>query len=93
MLNLQYAISEGAGYTCAVDVNRFKLDFAERFGAGQTYLASDENISDKIKKDADALMDLVIVCTGAHSAVDLAFSIVEKGGTILILPHLIPGTN
>lgn len=83
MLNLQYAISQGAGYTCAVDVNEFKLDFAERFGADQTYLAPDENISEKIKKDAGSLMDIVIVCTGAHPAIDMAFSIVEKGGTIL----------
>ncbi len=83
LLNLQYAVSQGAGYTCAVDVNEFKLDFAEKFGAEQVYLASDGKISEKIRKNSGMLMDFVIVCTGAESAIDLALSIVEKGGTIL----------
>jgi len=83
MLNLQYAVSQGAGYTCAIDVNEFKLKLAKKFGADRVYTAYDENISKKMRKDADALMDFVIVCTGAESAIDLALSIVEKGGTIL----------
>ncbi|MGI9534326.1 MAG: zinc-binding dehydrogenase, partial [Thermodesulfobacteriota bacterium] len=83
LLNLQYAISQGAGYTCSIDINEFKLNSAKRFGADQTFTASDTNISEKIKQTLGTLIDFVIVCTGVESAIEQALSITEKGGTIL----------
>ena len=83
LLNLQYAISQGAGYTCAIDVNEFKLNSAKKFGAEQTFKASDKNISEKIKQSLGTLIDFVVVCTGEKSAIEQALSITEKGGTVL----------
>ena len=83
LLNLQYAISQGAGYTCAIDINDFKLEAAEKFGANDVFLASNSNIRDGIMKKTGSLIDFVIVCTGADSAIKLAFEIAEKDGTIL----------
>ena len=83
LLNLQYAISQGAGFTCAIDVNEFKLKSAIDFGADQTFSANDSNISNKIIEHSGALADFVIVCTGVESAIEQSLSITEKGGTIL----------
>jgi len=83
LLNLQYALSQGAGFTCAIDVNDFKLEYAKKFGADQTYSASDKKISEKIKQQNGSLIDFVIVCTGAASAIEQSLTITEKGGTIL----------
>ena len=83
LLNLQYAICRGAGYTCAIDINETRLDYARQFGAHQTFLVSDGDIPKKIQQNIGTLVDFVIVCTGATSAIEMAMSITERGGTIL----------
>jgi len=90
LLHLQYSISLGAGFTCAVDVNDFKLDSALKFGASQAYNAGDD-IKEKIKKNNSRMLaDLVIVCAGAESAIYQAFDIVENGGTVLYFAPSVP---
>lgn len=89
LLNLQYSIALGASFTCAVDISDYKLETAMRFGASAAYRA-DEDLPEKIRKDNGGMLaDLVIVCTGAESALYQALEIVEKGGTIL---YFAPGT-
>ncbi len=90
LLNLQYAISQGAGFTCAIDVNDLKLQVADSLGASSVY-RSDDDVKELIKRDNQGrLIDLVIVCTGVRSAVLQSFDIVEKGGTILFFAPSTP---
>jgi L-iditol 2-dehydrogenase len=63
----------------ATDINRKKLEFAEKMGADMTMVAA-ENI---------AAADVVILCTSAIAAVDQAWQCVDKGGVIVFfaVPH------
>lgn len=91
ILNLQYSIALGAGFTCAIDINEYKLDSALKFGASAVYNARD-NVSELIRQDNnDMLADLVIVCTGSESALYQALDIAEQGGTILYFAPSDPG--
>lgn len=58
----------------AVDVNDYRLEMARKFGA-------DEII--KADEFSGRLADLIILCTGAKSAIDNAFESIERNGTIL----------
>lgn len=91
ILNLQYSIALGAAFTCAIDISDNKLQFAKDFGASEVYNA-DDNVAGLIKSRNDGMLaDLVVVCTGAESAVYQGFDIVEKGGTVLLFAPGSPG--
>lgn len=83
ILNLQYAIAQGASYTCAVDINKYKLDSALKFGADDVFYSDDSGLTEKIKQSNGRLVDFVIVCAGVDPAIKQALKLVEKGGTIL----------
>lgn len=83
LLHIQLARSMGAGKIIATDVNDFRLETALRFGADAVFHAS-EDISKKILElNEGMLADLVIICTGAESAIRQALESIELGGTIL----------
>ena len=83
ILNLQYAISQGSTYTCAVDISEYKLNSALKFGADDAFYSDDPNIIEKIVKRNGRLFDFVIVCAGVDPAIKQALKLVEKGGTVL----------
>ncbi len=83
LLNLQYAISQGSAYTCAVDISEYKLNSALKFGADDAFYSDDPNIIEKIVKRNGRLFDFVIVCAGVEPAIKQALKLVEKGGTVL----------
>ena len=83
ILNLQYAISQGASYTCAIDINEYKLSSALKFGADDAFYSNDSELVEKIKQSNKRLIDFVIVCAGVDPAIKQALNLVEKGGTIL----------
>ena len=83
LLNLQYAISQGSSYTCAIDINEYKLDSATKFGADDTFFSNDEGLIEKIVNKNGRLIDFVIVCAGVDPAIQQALKLVDKGGTIL----------
>lgn len=83
LLHIQLARARSFGKIIATDINDYRLKMASKFGADLTIHAK-ENIPEKVKKFNDnRLADLVILCTGAASAIEQAFKSVDRGGTIL----------
>ena len=97
ILNLQYALSQGAAYTCAIDISEYKLNSALNFGADDAFYSDDPELIDKIIKRNGRLVDFVIVCAGVDPAIKQALKLVEKGGTVLYFapsdPEYIFNTN
>ena len=70
------------------DLNRKRLEFAERIGADFTINAA-ENVPEQLVAKNKRLADAVILCTSAIPAVDQAWRCVDKGGVIVFfaVPH------
>lgn len=83
LLHIQLARVLGASLVVAADLNRGRLEFAEKMGADGAVYAGDDvpGIFRKMNKGRPA--DIVILTTGAESALSQAFSSVDRGGTIL----------
>ncbi len=83
ILHLQLAKAKGVRNIIAADINRYRLQLAEKFGACNA-IDSTENLPQKLKTlNGGRLADQVIVCTGAKSAAITALECVDKGGAIL----------
>ena len=73
----------GAGRIIASDINDSRLESAKKFGAEHVFNAS-EDIPKAIKEvNNGRLVDKVVICTGALSAVKQALKSVDKGGTVM----------
>ena len=79
ILNLQYAISQGSAYTCAIDISEYKLNSALKFGADDAFYSDDPGLIEKIVKRNGRLIDFVIVCAGVDPAIKQAFKACRKG--------------
>ena len=83
LLHVQLARALGAGCIMATDVVDHRLEAARRFGAEAAFRA-DEDLPARVRQvNQGRLADLVIVCTGATSAIVQALQSVERGGTVL----------
>ena len=79
LLHIQLARAVGVARVIAVDVNATRLDAARKLGANITLIPGEDFI-DRLKESNDGrLADLVIVSTGAVSAVGQAFRAVDRG--------------
>jgi len=84
LLHIQMAKMNKASRIIATDISEFRLNTAERFGAFHTIRAK-ENVPERLRElNEGRLVDLVILCTGARSALAQALDSVVRGGTILI---------
>ena len=93
LLHIQLAQAAGAARVIAVDINASRLDAAKKLGADVALTPGDDFI-DRLKECNDGrLAELVIVSTGAVSAVGQAFSAVDRGGTILFFAPSDPGAS
>ena len=93
LLHIQLAQAAGAARVIAVDINASRLDAAKKLGAYVALTPGDDFI-DRLKDGNDGrLAELVIVSTGAVSAVGQAFSAVDRGGTILFFAPSDPGAS
>lgn len=91
LLHVQLARATGAGRVIAVDINPGRMAAALRVGA-DAVLAAGDDLSERLKNINDErLADLVIVATGAVSALTQAFRAVDRGGTILFFAPSDPG--
>jgi len=84
LLYVQLARTLGAGRVIATDINKYRLEAAQRFGADTTFYAEEDLPARLRQVNQGRLADLVIVCTGAVSAINQALKSVERGGTILL---------
>jgi len=91
LLHVQLAHALGAGRVIATDINDYRLEAAQRFGAEAAIRAEDDLATALRQVNQGRLADLVIVCTGATSAITQALESVERGGTILLFAPTGPG--
>lgn len=83
LMHLKVAKSKNIGKIFAVDINKYRLNAAKKFGADFAINAK-EDVASKLKElNEGRLADLVIVCTGALAAAQQALKCADKGGTIL----------
>ncbi|OGO36656.1 MAG: hypothetical protein A2147_07595 [Chloroflexi bacterium RBG_16_57_8] len=83
----------GAGRVIATDMSEYRLEAARRLGADFAVNAQ-EDLPDTLREANHGLLaDLVIVCTGAPSAIAQALKSVERGGTILLFATTNPGAT
>ena len=84
LLHVQLARTLEAGRVIATDINDYRLEAAQRFGADVAIHAGDDLPARLRQVNDGRLADLVIVCTGATSAITQALQSVERGGTVLL---------
>ncbi|MEW5803253.1 MAG: alcohol dehydrogenase catalytic domain-containing protein [bacterium] len=83
LLHIQLARALGAGKIIATDIQEFRLQAAERFGADAA-LASGEDLAARVREINDQrLADLVIICAGTESVIPPALTAVDNGGSVL----------
>jgi L-iditol 2-dehydrogenase len=93
LLHIQLARASGAGYIMATDIVDYRLKAARRFGA-DIAVQSREYTPPGLREVADGrLADLVVICSGATSAIDQALKSVERGGTVLFFAPAEPGVS
>jgi len=83
LLHIQLARLAGASRVIAVDINADRLDAARKFGADTALPAGDDLVERLKNANNGRLAELVIVCTGAMKALNQAYYLVDRGGTIL----------
>ena len=93
LLHVQVARALEAGRVIATDINDYRLEAAQRFGADVVIHAGDDLPARLRQVNDGRLVDLVIVCTGAISAIAQALQSVERGGTVLLFAPTDPGVT
>jgi L-iditol 2-dehydrogenase len=93
LLHIQLARASGAGYIMATDVVDYRLEAARKLGADIAVQAGEYTL-DHLRRAADGrLADLVVLCSGATSAINQALQSVERGGTVLFFAPTGPGVS
>jgi len=93
LLHVQLARTLGASRVIATDINDYRLKAAQQFGAMAT-IHAEEDVPARLRQlNQGRLADLVIVCTGAASAIEQALKSVERGGTVLLFAPTDPGVT
>ena len=83
LMHIKAAKSKDVKKIIAVDISKYRLNAAKRFGAHYAVNAN-EDVASKIKEiNENRLADLVIVCAGALPAAQQALKCADKGGTIM----------
>ena len=86
----------GAGRVFATDVSPYRLDWARRSGAAEAFdgIAAGERLPDMLRAANDGnLADLVILGTGAPSAIDQGLACLENGATFVVFAVPAPGQD
>jgi L-iditol 2-dehydrogenase len=76
----------------ATDINRNRLEFADKMGADITIDAA-ADVPERLIAENHRLADVVILCTSAVSAIDQAWKCVDKGGVIVFFAVPDPKTK
>lgn len=79
--------SLGAGEIVAIDLKDYRLEKALEFGADLA-IKPDEAVRERIGG-----FDYIAVCAGIVAAIEKAFELVDRGGTILFFAPLMPGVE
>jgi len=83
LLHIQLDRTSGASYIMATDIVDYRLEAARKFGVDIAVQAKEYN-PDYLRRAVNGrLADLVMICSGARSAINQALESVERGGTVL----------
>jgi len=93
LLHIQLARTSGAGYIIATDIVDYRLEAARKFGADVAVHAKEYTPTCVRQVAGSRLADLVIICSGATSAINQALQSVERGGTVLFFAPTEPGVS
>jgi L-iditol 2-dehydrogenase len=93
LLHIALACALGAGRIVATDINEYRLNAAQHFGADAVIHAQEDVPARLRQANEGRLADLVIVCTGAFSAFLQALQSVDRGGTVLFFAPTEPGVE
>jgi L-iditol 2-dehydrogenase len=93
LLHVQLARTSGAGYIVATDIVDYRLEAARRSGADIAVHAKEYTPASLRQATDGRLADLVVICSGATSAVAQALESVERGGTVLFFAATEPGVS
>ncbi len=86
LLSIQYAKYKGASKVYASEIREARLQAAEKVGADVVLNPKRESLSLRLEDfTGGAGVDLVVECTGAPEPTAETFSLVKRGGSILIL--------
>ena len=91
LLHIQLARALGASRVIATDIVDYRLEAARRSGADAVIHARDYSPAYLRQVNDGRLADLVVICTGAISAITQALESVERGGTVLFFAPTGPG--
>ncbi len=92
-LHISLARAMGARLVMATDINPYRIEAAERFGADYS-INAERDVEGLMREVNNGLLaDVVIVCSGAQSAIEGALRLVERGGTILLFAPTSPGVT
>ncbi|MBI2955058.1 MAG: alcohol dehydrogenase catalytic domain-containing protein [Chloroflexi bacterium] len=91
LIQVQLARAMGSSRVVATDIVDYRLEAARKLGADVAFDAR-EDLAVRLREvNRGRLADLVVVSTGAISAVQQAFQLVERGGTVLLFAPTQPG--
>ena len=93
IIHVMLARALGAGRIVAADIVEYRLEAARRFGADAVLKAGDDLHERLRQANQGRLADVVIICTGATSAICQALQSVERGGTVLLFAPTGPGVT
>ncbi|MFC1947814.1 zinc-dependent dehydrogenase [Chloroflexota bacterium] len=90
---IQLAKYMGAGKIFTTDISEYRLDMAAKLGADFVIKANDD-VPARVKESSNGyLADVVVLCTGATSAVRQALDSVDRSGTVLFFAATGPGVE
>lgn len=96
LLHIRLALALGAGRVFATDVSPYRLDWALRSGASAAWNAIDagDRLPELLCDANDGnLADLVILGTGALSAIDQGLACLDNGATFIVFAVPAPGQD
>lgn len=82
---LQVARTSEASFVAVSEPNAFRRGLAKKLGAHHVIDPAESNVSVVFEEMAGEGADLVIECSGSARAASETFSLVKKGGTVLVL--------
>jgi len=93
LLYVQLSRIFGAARVIATDINGYRLAAAQQFGA-DIAIHAEEDLPTRLRQaNQGHLADIVVVCTGAESAITQALKSVERSGNILFFAPTGPGVE
>ena len=91
LLTLQAAKAAGASQVLIADIDRSRLDRAEKLGADATLLLSGSELVQEIQRRTGGKgVDLVLEAVGRDETIAASIASVRKGGTVTLIGNISP---